>query len=60
MASRLFYLSLIILLSSCGVGGVTTIDCDNPTPSQVAECEIQNETGSSDWNKMKWTDDKWG
>ena len=43
-------------LCACGLAGQED-ECENPHPSQKAECEAKE---SSDWNKMNWNEGTWG
>jgi len=47
---------LFIFLSGCGLAGQDD-ECENPHPSQKAECEARE---SSEWNKMNWNEGTWG
>lgn len=47
---------MLVYLQACGLAGQED-ECDNPHPSQKAECDAR---GSSEWNKMNWNEGTWG
>ena len=48
--------SFLLSLTACGLGG-SDDECENPHPSQKAECEASEQSG---WDKMNWDEGRWG
>ena len=49
-------ISFLFSLTACGLGS-SEDECENPHPSQKAECEVKE---STEWDKMEWDKSNWG